>query len=180
MNLPVKAIKLLAPVLAGGLLLAGCGEPKPAAADPARVPLQPQLPTRAQPRLVTMKLWLGPEELVTEIARTAEQQMTGMMFRTNMPENEAMLFPMPATRQVGFWMINTRVPLSAAYIDPEGIIQEIHDLHPFDTNTVPSQTENIRFVLETPQGWFQRHKVGVGAAVRTEKGSLMETFFPLE
>lgn len=139
-----------------------------------------QFPTHAQPRLKTMKLWIGTEELVTELAISPEQLMTGMMFRTNMAENEAMLFAMPVTRTAAFWMKNTPLPLSVAYIDPEGIIQEIHDLHPYDTNSVVSQTENIRFVLETPQGWFERHKIASGAAVRTEKGSLMETFFPLE
>ncbi len=140
----------------------------------------PQLPTRAQARLKTIKLWVGPEELVTEMAVAPEELMTGMMFRTNMAENEAMLFAMPVTRQVSFWMMNTPLPLSAAYIDPDGIIQEIHDLQPYDTNSVIAESDNIRFVLETRQGWFERHKIAPGAAVRTEKGSLMETFFPLE
>jgi uncharacterized membrane protein (UPF0127 family) len=159
-----------------GLSVIGCDDSHPPL--PQSKPLQ--LPAHAQPRLKTMKLWIGQEELVTELAISPEQLMTGMMFRTNMAENEAMLFAMPVTRTAAFWMKNTPLPLSVAYIDPEGIIQEIHDLHPYDTNSVVSQTENIRFVLETPQGWFERHKIGTGAAVSTEKGSLMETFFPLE
>jgi uncharacterized membrane protein (UPF0127 family) len=88
-----------------------------------------------------------------------------------------MLFPMPHTEQVSFWMKNCPLPLSAAYIDTEGVIQEIHDFQPHNTNAVFSASDNIRFVLETPQGWFERHHIGVGVAVATERGSLMSTFF---
>jgi uncharacterized membrane protein (UPF0127 family) len=95
-----------------------------------------------------------------------------------MAEKEGMLFPLPYTTRASFWMMNCPLPLSAAYIDPGGIIREIHNLQPHNTNAVVSATENIRFVLETPQGWFQRHNVNIGAVVRTERGSLMETFFP--
>jgi len=68
------------------------------------------------------------------------------------------------------------LPLSAAYIDPDGVIQEIYPLRPYDTNSVVSASDNIRFVLETPQGWFERHHIGTGVAVATERGTLMQTF----
>ena len=74
-------------------------------------------------------------------------------------------------------MRNCIVPLSAAYIQPDGTIAEIVDLRPGDEQGVQSQTSNLQFVLEVPQGWFQRHNVGTGAVVRTERGSLWETFF---
>src|SRR5438067_6839855 len=80
------------------------------------------LPTKAQPRLQTIKLWLGAEELTTELALTPIQQQTGMMFRTNMLEDEAMLFVFPYPHQASLWMMNTIVPLSAAYINPDGVI----------------------------------------------------------
>ncbi len=124
-----------------------------------------------------MKLWLGSEEMLAELALTGVQQMTGMMFRTNMAENAGMLFPLPYTQRAAFWMLNCPLPLSAAYIDPEGVIQEIHNFQPDNTNSVVAATANIRFVLETPQGWFDRHHIGVGTVVRTERGALMETFF---
>jgi uncharacterized protein len=136
-----------------------------------------RLPFQAQPKLQTMKLWLGAEEIVAELALTPEQERTGMMFRTNLDENSGMLFPLPATQQASFWMKNCPLPLSAAYIDPEGTIQEIHDLHSFDTNAVVAASDNIRFVLETSEGWFTKHHIGVGTAVRTEHGPLMKTFF---
>ena len=134
------------------------------------------LPKQAQPKLPTVKVWVGAEELVTEVALTGPQQMTGMMWRTNMPENTAMIFPHPAPRQAGYWMKNCYVPLSIAYIDTAGVILEIHDMKPHDTNSVVSAATNVRFALETPQGWFQRHNVNPGAVVKTERGSLAETF----
>jgi uncharacterized membrane protein (UPF0127 family) len=158
-------------------VLCGCNGCNKAAAPPPTGTLAPALPTAAQPKLPTMKLWLGAEEINAEVARTAIQQQTGMMFRTNLAENAGMLFPLPYTLQASFWMKNCPLPLSAAYIDPAGVIQEIHDLQPQNTNSVVSASNNIRFVLETPQGWFDRHNVRTGMVVRTERGSLMETFF---
>lgn len=137
-----------------------------------------QLPTKAQPKLQTMKLWLGPEELNTELALTGIQQQTGMMFRTNMAENEAMLFVFPYPHQASFWMMNTYVPLSAAYIDPDGIILEIHKLEPLNTNSVEAATDRIQYVLETKDGWFDRHNVRTGMVVRSEYGPLRSTFVP--
>lgn len=148
----------------------GCKE----AAPPATAP---SLPAAAQPKLQTMKIWLGDEEMVAELALTAEQVQTGMMFRTNLAENAGMLFVFPAPHQASFWMKNCPLPLSAAYIDPEGIILEIHDLQPHNTNSVAASSEQVQFVLEANQGWFKRHHVSEGMAVRTEHGTLRETFF---
>jgi uncharacterized protein len=136
----------------------------------------PDLPTKAQPKLQTIKVWLGAEELITEMARSPVEVETGMMFRTNMAENEAMIFVLPYVQQARFWMANCPYPLSVAYINTDGIIEEIHPLEPFNTNNVVAKATNIRFALETPQGWFDRHHVGTGAVVRTEHGSLKQTF----
>ena len=64
----------------------------------------------------------------------------------------------------------------ASYLDTAGVILEIYDMQPHDTNSVVSAATNVRFALETPQGWFQRHNISPGAVVRTERGSLAETF----
>jgi hypothetical protein len=132
-------------------------------------------PSEAQRKLPTIQLWLGAERITAEMALTLEEKRTGMMFRTNMAENEGMIFVFPPQR-ASFWMKNCSLPLSVAYIDPDGVIQEIHDLQPQDTNTVFSASDNIAYALETTQGWFQRHHVRQGMTVRTERGPLMETF----
>jgi uncharacterized membrane protein (UPF0127 family) len=115
--------------------------------------------------------------MVAEIAGTEDQQHTGMMYRTNMAENAGMLFPLFFTQRASFWMKHCPLPLSAAYIDPDGVIQEIHDFQAHNTNSVTASSSNIRFVLETPQGWFQRHNIHEGMTVSTERGPLMQTFF---
>ena len=79
----------------------------------------------AQPKLPTVKVWDGSEELVAEIAREPVQIATGMMFRTNMPENEAMIFVFSNAAPRSFYMRNCIVPLSAAYIAPDGTILEM-------------------------------------------------------
>ena len=167
-------------LLATGLLV-GCGNSassKPPVGPPNIDPKYGHL-THAQPKLPTVKVWLGSEELIAEIAREQVQIATGMMYRTNMAENEAMIFVFPP-EQIGpksFYMRNCVVPLSAAYITPEGTIAEIVDLHPGNEVGVQSKSSNLQFVLEVPQGWFLRHNIRTGAVIRTERGSLQETFF---
>jgi uncharacterized membrane protein (UPF0127 family) len=94
-----------------------------------------------------------------------------------MAENAGMLFVFPGPHRASFWMKNTRLPLSAAYIDPEGVILEIHNLEPQNTNSVTAGSDRVQFVLETNQGWFDRHNIKPGVVIRTEQGSLRETFF---
>jgi len=159
------------------LLGLGCGA-KPSGSDraasaPAADPSRDYAALdHAQPQLPTIKLWLGDQELVTEVARRPHEIMTGMMYRTNIAENEAMLFVLPGPQRASFYMRNTTVPLSAAYLDPEGTILEVHDLVPLEEKPVEAASPNVLFVLETSQGWFQRHQLGAGTVVRTPFGPL--------
>jgi uncharacterized membrane protein (UPF0127 family) len=150
----------------------GCG-PKPTAGT--KSPIH-ELPTHAQAKLPTIRLWLGSAEVSAELALTGIQQETGMMFRTNLDENAGMIFPLPYPEQAAFWMTNCPLPLSAAYINPEGEIAEIHELHANDANSVVAQARNIYYVLEMNAGWFDRHHIAPGTVVRTERGTLRETF----
>ena len=169
--IPIRFVRCIALAV---VALAGCSKP-PATPPPAAV-VDPSGPTHAQPKLPTIQIWLGPEQMTAEMALTREQEETGMMFRTNMEENTGMIFVFPFPQPAKFWMKNCPLPLSAAYIDSDGVIREIHDFEPYNTNTVSSATESIHFVLETPRGWFVRHNIHEGVTVRTERGSLMETF----
>lgn len=137
----------------------------------------PTGPTAAQPRLDTLKVWLGSHELVAELALTSIQVQTGMMFRTNIAGNEAMLFVFGAPHRASFWMKNVPIPLSCAYLDSEGTILEIHDMQAHNEKPIPAGTDRVQFVLETAPGWFERNQVRTGMVVRTERGSLRETFF---
>src|SRR5208282_839259 len=94
---------MLCLLAAAAMLAGGCRKPpEPTEATAADL----GLPTQAQPKLQTLKLWIGPEQMVAELALTAEQERTGMMFRTNLDENAGMLFPLPSTQRASFWMKN--------------------------------------------------------------------------
>lgn len=172
----MKFFHCLAPLFVAAFLV-GCNKSQE---NPAPTPV-PQsiddiLPKQAQPKLPTIKIFLGAEVLETELARSAMEEMTGMMFRTNIQETDSMLFVLPVPQRASFWMKNCPESLSAAYISRDGVIEEIHHLEKNDTNAVVAANDNIQFVLETKDGWFTRHNVNTGMVVKTEKGSLAETF----
>jgi uncharacterized membrane protein (UPF0127 family) len=167
-------LKFLYALLLAAAILAGCAKPAPPESKPQTI--DDILPRQAQPKLRTMKIFLGAETLDAELALSQQEEMTGMMFRTNIQETDAMLFVLPYTTRANFWMKNCPESISAAYITPEGVIAEIHRLEANNTNGVAAATDNIRFVLETQEGWFTRHNIGTGTVIRTEKGSLAETF----
>lgn len=164
------------------LFVAGC-KPSPvvttpsASTNPTDSVLDDGAPTHAQGKLTTMKLWMGAEEMTAELALSNMEIRTGMMFRTNMDENAGMLFVFSGPHQAGFWMKNCPLPLSAAYIDPDGKILEIRELEPFNTNTVLAVTDRVQYVLETSRGYFDRKKISPGMVIRTERGTLRQTFF---
>ncbi len=158
-----------------GVTCGGCGDRRQPA--PVATPADPDEPAQAQPKLQTMKLYIGSQEMIAELALTPQQIRTGMMFRTNVDENGGMLFALPYTQRAAFWMKHCPHPLSAAYIDPEGMILEIRDLEPFNTNSVVANSDNVRFVLETDRNWFEKHGIKAGVAIATERGPLMKTFF---
>ena len=169
----VKNVNLLTLLLAAGLF-AGCSKTSPPA--PAAVSVADPLPTHAQPRLRTMKIYLGAETLEAELALTPKEEQTGMMFRTNIQETDAMLFALPYPMRASFWMKNCPESISAAYITADGTIQEIHHLEQNDTNAVEAAREDIQFVLETKEGWFTRHNISPGTVIQSEKGPLADVF----
>jgi hypothetical protein len=168
----MKLTNLLA-LLLGVALLAGCKKTEVATAPKT---IDDILPKQAQPKLQTIKIYLGAETLDAELALTQKEEMTGMMYRTNIQDTDSMLFVLPVPQRASFWMYHCPESISCAYITPDGVIQEIHHLEQNDTNAVVAATDNIQFVLETSDGWFARHNVNTGMVIRTEKGSLADTF----
>ena len=160
----------------------GCKKPGddsvPVTPVPQAETIKPWEPTKAQPKLATIKLFVGTVELEAEQCRTERQIQTGMMFRKTMTDEDAMLFVHDDATARSYWMKNVSVPLSIGYIDSTGRLLEIHDMEPFRTNGVFSSSQNIQYALEVPQGWFGRKGVRPGAMVMTEKGTLPQTYFP--
>ncbi len=163
-------------LIAGALGLSGCQRPATTATSrPAATNDTPQLYlSHAQPKLPTLKLWLGTEEITAEVARRTAEIATGMMYRTNVAETEGMLFVFPRPYQTSFYMRNTTLPLSAAYIAPDGTILELHEFKPLDETPVEAASDNVQFVLEMAQGWFQRHHIATGSVIRTPYGALLD------
>ena len=114
--------------------------------------------------LETQELRISQWKLTVEIADTRETQEKGLMGRDSMAEDHGMLFVYDRDSRKSFWMKNTRIPLSLAYIATDGTIREIYDMEPLSTRIVDSKY-SVRYVLEVNQGAFERHGIKVGDKV---------------
>jgi uncharacterized membrane protein (UPF0127 family) len=132
--------------------------------------------SRAQVGLPTVDLYIGAHILQAEVCVTLTQIATGLMFRDGISEDEGMLFAFRTPRQRSFYMRNVPFPIAAAYLDAEGVIQEIVQLKAFDESPVDSKSGSIQYVLETAPDWFERRNIGPGTLIVTDKGSLGEVF----
>lgn len=97
------------------------------------------------------------------------------MFRERLADGRGMLFAFDRPHQAGFWMKNTALPLSLAYLDSDGVVLELHDLRPHDLNAVWSASDRVRYAIEVPQGWFGRQGVRPGDVVYGTRGTLAHT-----
>jgi uncharacterized membrane protein (UPF0127 family) len=103
-------------------------------------------------------------EVPVEIAATDAERETGLMGRTSLPEDAGMLFVFDQDQQLAFWMKDTLIPLSIAYIDGGGRIVDIQDMQPLDETPHPSAAP-ARYALEVNQGFFKERGVEVGDRV---------------
>jgi uncharacterized membrane protein (UPF0127 family) len=99
-----------------------------------------------------------------EIARTGDERSKGLMYRKKLPDGEGMLFIFERDEVLSFWMKNTYIPLSIAFIASDGKIIDIKDMYPQDENSVVS-SRSVRYALEVPMGWFLRAGVQTGDTV---------------
>jgi len=103
----------------------------------------------------------GKLTLTAEIARSQAQHQQGLMHRKELKDGDGMLFVFDRDEVLSFWMKNTLVPLSIAYIASDGRILEIYDMEPGNLDPVRS-SRSARYALEVPQGWFGRAGITVG------------------
>ena len=114
--------------------------------------------------LQTQVIRINQWELTVETADTLESQEKGLMGRESLDENRGMLFVYERDAKKSFWMKNTTIPLSIAYIAADGTIREIYDMEPLSTRTVDSRY-SVRYALEVNQGAFDRHGIKAGDKV---------------
>jgi uncharacterized membrane protein (UPF0127 family) len=96
---------------------------------------------------------------------TPEEMAKGLMHRTSLPEEEGALFIYQAPGRRSFWMKNTHIPLDIGFFTADGVLREIHELHPNDLTPVPSRRDDIVIALEMNRGWFARHGLGPDAVL---------------
>ncbi|MDQ3834921.1 MAG: DUF192 domain-containing protein [Actinomycetota bacterium] len=99
-----------------------------------------------------------------EIADTDAERQQGLMGRTALAEDAGMLFVFDQEQQLSFWMKDTSIPLSIAFINGEGRIVDIQDMQPFD-ETPHLSAEPARYALEVNQGFFEERGVMIGDKV---------------
>ncbi len=133
-----------------------------------------QAPNKGEPQsgLPRVTLQAGMYQIDAQVASTDNQREIGLMFRSQMPQHEGMLFVFEQSGPQCFWMKNTLIPLSTAFVDADGTIANIEEMKAQTTDSHCSKRA-VPFVLEMNQGWFAKRglKAGsklVGAPFKTQ------------
>ena len=115
----------------------------------------------AQTNLPRVRLGAGMHQIDAQVATTPDERATGLMYRKQMPQHEGMLFVFEYPSQQCFWMKNTLLPLSVAFVADDGRIVNIDEMQP-QTLDSHCSTEPVRYVLEMNKGWFAKKGVKAG------------------
>lgn len=117
-----------------------------------------------QPTLRTTQLTTGIHVITAEVAGTPQSRQTGLMMRETLKPNHGMVFVFEDKSQHCFWMRNTLLPLSIAFIDDDGTIVNIENMTPKSEAAVCPQRP-VRYALEMEQGWFGKRGVAAGRKI---------------
>jgi uncharacterized protein len=120
-----------------------------------------------QTQLQRITLSAGIHQIDIQVALTPEQHAIGLMHRKEMPQHEGMLFVFQNPTKQCFWMKNTLLPLTAAFVADDGTIVNLEDMKPQTTESHCS-VKPVRFVLEMNQGWFAKKGLKAGARIAGE------------
>ena len=120
--------------------------------------------TAAGSTLPVIQLSIGPNKVSAEVAATVEQRAKGLMHRFSLRPDAGMVFVFPRPEPLGFWMKNTFVPLSVAFMDSTGTILNVEDMAP-QTETTHWSRGPALYALEMRKGWFRDHGVQPGQRV---------------
>jgi uncharacterized membrane protein (UPF0127 family) len=120
--------------------------------------------TGSPQKLPSIRLNAGIHNIQAEVAQTPEQRTIGLMFRREMGLNDGMLFIFEEPTKQCFWMKDTLLPLSIAFIADDGAIVNLDDMQP-QTLEPHCSKKPVRYVLEMNQGWFSKRGIGPGAKI---------------
>ncbi|VTU35038.1 hypothetical protein H4CHR_03553 [Variovorax sp. PBS-H4] len=129
--------------------------------------LAPVHAQQPQTGLQRVRLTAGMYQIDAQVAETPAQRQTGLMFRKEMPQNEGMIFVFEQPATQCFWMRNTLLPLTAAFVADDGRIVNTADMKP-QTDDSHCSEEPVRFVLEMNQGWFAHKNIKKGTKLNGE------------
>jgi uncharacterized protein len=115
----------------------------------------------AQMNLPRVSLAAGMHQIDAQVAFRPDQRETGLMYRKEMPQHEGMLFVFDQPSVQCFWMMNTLLPLTAAFVADDGTIVNLVDMKPQTTDSHCS-AKPVRYVLEMNQGWFAKKGIKAG------------------
>lgn len=118
-----------------------------------------------QSRLPTVELTAGMYVIQAEVAQTHQQHSTGLMHRHSMGVNEGMLFVYPSAEIRCYWMRNTLIPLTIAFLDDDGAIMNLKDMEPH-TERSNCSIKPVRYALEMNRGWFDQRGIKPGFRLR--------------
>ena len=124
-----------------------------------------QAQQQPQTDLQRTKLSVGLYTIDAQVAQTPRQREIGLMFRKEMPQAEGMVFVFDQPATQCFWMKNTYVPLSTAFLADDGSIVNIDRMKP-QTLESHCSAKPVRFVLEMNDGWFEKRGIKPGAKLR--------------
>jgi uncharacterized membrane protein (UPF0127 family) len=119
--------------------------------------------------LPAITLQAGMHQIRAAVAQTPEQRQIGLMFRREMPQHEGMLFVFEQPSEQCFWMKNTPLPLSIAFLKDDGTVVNIADMQPQSLDSHCS-AKPVRYVLEMNQGWFAKRGIGPGYRLSSPGG----------
>ena len=114
--------------------------------------------------LPTIELKTGIYRIQAEVADTPERRQTGLMNRTSMPMNSGMLFVFEEKAGHCFWMFNTKIPLSIAFIADDGKIVNVEEMQAGTTNNHCPKAA-VRYALEMNKQWFSERVIGPGSVI---------------
>jgi len=130
----------------------------------ASMPASAQAPDGKPQSLPITTIRVGPHTVAAEVASTPDQRTLGLMYRFSLPAEHGMLFVFPEPLPLAFWMRNTFIPLSIAYIDAEGRILNVVEMAPRSDASHPSRGDAL-YALEMRKGWFADKGIGPGTRV---------------
>ena len=112
----------------------------------------------------TYEIKINDKTSYAEVAFTQKARTIGLMFRDALDKDHGMLFIYPQEQSLSFWMKNTKIPLSIAFINSKEVITQIESMAPYSLMSHTSK-EKVKYALEMEQGWFEKNRIKVGSKV---------------